>query len=107
MSYRISVRFSKIIAMAVVVLVVAQAQAISTAALRQGIPSLAPMLEQVTPAVVSIRVSKAMPTSGRGSEQMGRPYATGAGSGVIVDAAEGLIITNHHVVDGASRITVR
>ncbi|MFT5842663.1 MAG: serine protease DegQ, partial [Pseudohongiellaceae bacterium] len=84
-----------------------QAQAISTAALRQGIPSLAPMLEQVTPAVVSIRVSKAMPTSGRGSEQMGRPYATGAGSGVIVDAAEGLIITNHHVVDGASRITVR
>ena len=107
MSYRISVRFSKIIAMAVVVLVVAQAQAISTAALRQGILSLAPMLEQVTPAVVSIRVSKAMPTSGRGSEQMGRPYATGAGSGVIVDAAEGLIITNHHVVDGASRITVR
>ena len=107
MSYRISVRFSKIIAMAVVVLVVAQAQAISTAALRQGILSLAPMLEQVTPAVVSIRVSKAMPTSGRGSEQTGRPYATGAGSGVIVDAAEGLIITNHHVVDGASRITVR
>jgi serine protease DegQ len=107
MSYRISVRFSKIIAMAVVVLVVAQAQAISTAALRQGILSLAPMLERVTPAVVSIRVSKAMPTSGRGSEQMGRPYATGAGSGVIVDAAEGLIITNHHVVDGASRITVR
>jgi Do/DeqQ family serine protease len=38
---------------------------------------------------------------------MGRPYATGAGSGVIVDAAQGLIITNHHVVDGASRITVR
>jgi serine protease DegQ len=107
MNYRISVRFSKIIATAAVVLLVAQAQAISTAALRQGIPSLAPMLEQVTPAVVSIRVSKAMPTSGRGTELMGRSYATGAGSGVIVDAAEGLIITNHHVVDGASRITVR
>ena len=106
MNYRISLRFSKFIATATVVLLMAQAQAISTAALKQGIPSLAPMLEQVTPAVVSIRVSKAMATSRRGSEQMGRPYATGAGSGVIVDAAQGLIITNHHVVDGASRITV-
>ena len=63
MNYRISLRFSKFIATATVVLLVAQAQAISTAALRQGIPSLAPMLEQVTPAVVSIRVSKARPTS--------------------------------------------
>jgi serine protease DegQ len=107
MSYGISVKFSKIVAAALVVLLAAQAQAISTAALRQGIPSLAPMLEQVTPAVVSIRVSKAMPTSGSGGEQLGRPYATGAGSGVIVDAAQGLIITNHHVVAGASRITVR
>ena len=46
-------------------LLAAQVQAISTAALQQGIPSLAPMLEQVTPAVVSISVSKAMPTAGR------------------------------------------
>jgi len=107
MSYGISVKFSKIIATALVLILVAQAQAISTAALGQGIPSLAPMLEQVTPAVVSIRVSKAMPTSGSGGEQLGLAYATGAGSGVIVDAAQGLIITNHHVVAGASRITVR
>ena len=107
MRYGISVRFGKIIATAAVMLLVVQVQAISTTALQQGIPSLAPMLEQVTPAVVSIRVSKAMPTSGRDSEQLGLPYATGAGSGVIVDAAEGLIITNHHVVAGASRITVR
>ena len=107
MSYGISVKFGKIIATALVLILVAQAQAISTAALGQGIPSLAPMLEQVTPAVVSIRVSKAMPASGSGGEQLGRAYATGAGSGVIVDAAQGLIITNHHVVAGASRITVR
>ena len=40
-----------------------QAQAISTAALEQGIPSLAPMLQAVTPAVVSIRVVKALPTA--------------------------------------------
>ena len=107
MSYGISVKFGKIIVTALVVILVAQAQAISTAALGQGIPSLAPMLEQVTPAVVSIRVSKAMPASGSGGEQLGRAYATGAGSGVIVDAARGLIITNHHVVASASRITVR
>ena len=107
MSYGISVKFGKIIVTALVVILVAQAQAISTAALGQGIPSLAPMLEHVTPAVVSIRVSKAMPASGSGGEQLGRAYATGAGSGVIVDAARGLIITNHHVVASASRITVR
>jgi Do/DeqQ family serine protease len=87
------------------------------------------MLEQVTPAVVSISVSKAMPTAGRyffngkelpegarrffgevpdsTNEVPQRSYATGAGSGVIVDAAEGLIITNHHVVADASQITVR
>jgi len=110
-------------------LLAAQVQAISTAALQQGIPSLAPMLEQVTPAVVSISVSKAMPTAGRyffngkelpegarrffgevpdsTNEVPQRSYATGAGSGVIVDAAEGLIITNHHVVADASQITVR
>ena len=67
-------RFSKIIATVVLVLLVSKAQAISTAALIQGIPSLAPMLEQVTPAVVSIRVSKAMTAPGH-------LYAIGAGSG--------------------------
>ncbi|GJM12128.1 MAG: serine endoprotease DegQ [Pseudohongiella sp.] len=101
------VRFSKFIAVATLVLLAAQAQAISTAALKQGIPSLAPMLEQVTPAVVSIRVSKSLPSLGRGGEQLGRGYAAGAGSGVIVDAEEGLIITNHHVVADASQISVR
>mgnify|MGYP002631194450 CR=1 FL=1 len=106
-----------------------QASAISTAALKQGIPSLAPMLEQVTPAVVNIRVSKTMsgpsnfsfngqqipeelrryfqnlPESGGESER--QPYATGEGSGVIIDAEHGYIITNHHVVDGASEIVVQ
>ena len=79
MSDGISVRFSKTIAPAVLV---SKAQAISTAALIQGIPSLAPMLEQVTPAVVSIRVSKAITAPGH-------LCAIGAGSGAIVDAAKG------------------
>ncbi|MDA0688933.1 MAG: Do family serine endopeptidase [Proteobacteria bacterium] len=102
--------------------------AVSAEALARGIPSLAPMLEQVTPAVVNIRVSKAIPTSSRyffqGDElpeelrrffpdrfnqQEGRrqPYAVGAGSGVIVDAEQGFIITNHHVVEGATSINVQ
>jgi len=105
--------------------------AVSAEALARGIPSLAPMLEQVTPAVVNIRVSKAIPTSSRyfsqgealpeelrrffpdfpdglNQQQRGRqPYAVGAGSGVIVDAGQGLIITNHHVVEGATSINVQ
>jgi len=129
MNTGISIRSGKLLIIVALMLLAAQVQAISTAALQQGIPSLAPMLEQVTPAVVSISVSKAMPTAGRyffngkelpegarrffgevpdsTNEVPQRSYATGAGSGVIVDAAEGLIITNHHVVADASQITVR
>ena len=128
MNTGISIRSGKLLTIVALMLLAAQVQAISTAALQQGIPSLAPMLEQVTPAVVSISVSKAMPTAGRyffngkelpegarrffgevpdsTNEVPQRSYATGAGSGVIVDAAEGLIITNHHVVADASQITV-
>lgn len=104
--------------------------AVSAEALARGIPSLAPMLEQVTPAVVNIRVSKAIPTAsssryffqgeelpeqlrrffpdGMNQRQPGsQPYAVGAGSGVIVDAGQGFIITNHHVVEGAASINVQ
>ncbi len=122
-----SMNLSRILGLVVFCLAAAQAQAISTVALEQGIPSLAPMLQRVTPAVVSIQVSKSAPTSGRyffngeglpegvrryfeqlpSPDSGRRPYSTGAGSGVIVDAEEGLIITNHHVVEGASSITVR
>jgi Do/DeqQ family serine protease len=104
------------------------AHAISDEARQQGIPTLAPMLEKVTPAVVSIRVTKSMPTSSgqffggeqipeqlrryfenqpNGSRSPRAPMATGAGSGVIVDAADGLVVTNHHVVNGANAISVQ
>jgi serine protease DegQ len=77
-------------------------------------PSLAPMLEQVTPAVVNISVVRAqrMPEAlrffGQGGQQAEPPVrrSRGAGSGVVVDALEGLIITNHHVVTGAESISV-
>lgn len=74
-------------------------------------PSLAPMLEQVTPAVVNIAVVKSqrMPDAFRFFGQPGEPpvrRSRGAGSGVVVDADEGLIITNHHVVSDADSISV-
>ncbi|WP_082628234.1 Do family serine endopeptidase [Pseudohongiella spirulinae] len=77
----------------------------------QPLPSLAPMLEQVTPAVVNIAVVKSqrMPDALRFFGQPGEPpvrRSRGAGSGVVVDAEEGLIITNHHVVSDADSISV-
>lgn len=105
----------------------AQAWAISPKALEEGIPTLAPMLKEVTPAVVSIRVQKprAVPTQfGSGRERIPeelrrffdsvpnqgggqrQPFVQGSGSGVIIDADKGLIVSNHHVVAGASEITV-
>lgn len=58
------------------------------------LPSLAPLIEKVAPAVVSINVFN----------EQGR--STGVGSGVIVDAEQGLILSNHHVVSKAKRIQV-
>jgi Do/DeqQ family serine protease len=84
----------------------------------QPMPSLAPLVEQVTPAVVNIRVSQ---TLTRGSpfgddafrRFFGLPDMPGgsqevasAGSGVIVDAENGYILTNHHVVEGADEIQI-
>lgn len=126
MSKRVSRLFLGVLLLAVWT---SQTQAISTEALQQGIPSLAPMLETVIPAVVNIRVTKTMPTSTRyffnGDQlpdevrryfdelpQLRREnersrFATGAGSGVIVNAELGYVITNHHVVAGAANITVQ
>lgn len=102
---------------------------ISKEALQAGFPSLAPMLEKSTAAVVNIRVTKRVPASTQfslGGENVPdevrrffesrpdlmpgnrqQPFATGAGSGVIIDAEQGYIITNHHVVEGASNISVQ
>ncbi|MEW9625803.1 Do family serine endopeptidase [Rhodanobacter geophilus] len=84
----------------------------------QAMPSLAPMLEHVTPAVVNI--------SSKTRVQVRNPYfddpvfrqffglpavprervEQSLGSGVVVDAAKGYILTNNHVVGGADDITV-
>jgi Do/DeqQ family serine protease len=84
----------------------------------QPLPTLAPMLEQVTPAVVNIQT--------RGRIQMENPLlldpffrrffdlpemprerpTQNVGSGVIVDAEQGYIITNNHVIERADEIVV-
>jgi serine protease Do/serine protease DegQ len=87
----------------------------------QGLPSLAPMLENVTPAVVNIA------TEGRvqlkqnplfsdpffrrffnipNQQQPLERKTQSLGSGVIVDAKRGLVLTNNHVIANAVEITV-
>ncbi|MBV7262031.1 MULTISPECIES: Do family serine endopeptidase [Photobacterium] len=86
----------------------------------QQLPSLAPMLEQVTPAVVSIAVEgkhvakQRVPEAFRyffgpdfPSEQVQERPFRGLGSGVIIDADKGYVVTNHHVIDGADKILVQ
>ncbi len=85
----------------------------------QPLPSLAPILEKVTPAVVNI-ATKNMAQQ-RENPLLQDPFfrrffqipntprkrsTQSLGSGVIVDAKKGLIITNHHVIDKADKITV-
>jgi serine protease Do/serine protease DegQ len=85
--------------------------------LRDGVPTLAPILEKVTPAVVNIAVLTRSPEEDnpllrdpffrRFFGLPDRPREqTSAGSGVIVDAANGYVITNHHVIKDASAVVV-
>jgi serine protease DegQ len=75
-------------------------------------PSLAPMLEKVTPAVVNIytkqviRVRNPIAEFFGGSRVPQQRISQSLGSGVIVDAKRGLILTNNHVVEGADEVSV-
>lgn len=64
-----------------------------------NIPSFADLISAANPSVVQIDVSSTVRTSRRTVQQQG------AGSGWIVDA-NGTIVTNNHVVTGATTITV-
>lgn len=82
---------------------------------QQAIPSLAPMLAKVLPAVVSVQVersaSAAAPASGvlsPFSKNGAPPRAVGGlGSGVIIDAKKGYLLTNNHVINQADKIKVK
>ncbi len=81
----------------------------------EPLPSLAPMLENVLPAVVNISTTTRIRATDHPLMQdpffrrfLGPREREGSslGSGVIVDAANGYILTNHHVIDRADEITV-
>jgi serine protease Do/serine protease DegQ len=86
-------------------------------------PSLAPMVKRVSPAVVNIKTSGTVKEQGRRNPLMDDPFFRrffdvppdaqprerqfqSAGSGVIIDAKNGFIVTNNHVVENANEITV-
>lgn len=82
----------------------------------QPVPSLAPMLETVLPAVVSVYVEGNGGEDAQIPEQLKRFLGqdggaeksfAGAASGVIIDAAKGFVLTNNHVVNGANKIKVQ
>lgn len=78
----------------------------------QALPSLADMLERVTPAVVNISTETGVSSVkdpvyrhffGKKSPVTKR---VGTGSGIIVDASSGYIVTNAHVIEHAKKIIV-
>jgi Do/DeqQ family serine protease len=96
----------------------------ASAAEAAPMPSLAPIVKRVSPAVVNIATRGTIKEKpGQRNPLLDDPFFRrffdvppdskprerqfqSAGSGVIVDAKNGYIITNHHVVENASEITV-
>ena len=87
------------------------------------LPTLAPMLEKVTPAVVNISTKGKYQSRNQlpdffndplfkrffkfeAPHQQQNQQAHALGSGVIVNAKKGFILTNNHVIDNASEILV-
>ena len=116
---RASVALSLIIALAAAPLPAALPPVIGETAL----PTLAPMIKKVSPAVVNIATRGTIRERGQQNPLLDDPFFrrffdvppdTGprerpfqsAGSGVIFDAKAGYILTNAHVVENATEITV-
>src|SRR5579864_3956927 len=87
------------------------------------VPSLSPMIKKVSPAIVNIATRGTIHEKGPQNPLLDDPFFRrffdvppdsgprerpfqSAGSGVIVDAKNGYIVTNAHVVENASEITV-
>jgi serine protease DegQ len=84
---------------------------LATVASATGMPTVAPLLKTITPAVVTIAIKGRAPDAASAKQRKGaQPAAvreiTAAGSGVVFDAEQGLIVTNNHVIDHADEITV-
>lgn len=88
-----------------------------------GTPSLAPMIKKVSPSVVNIATRGTIKQRGPQNPLLDDPFFRrffdvppdlgprerqfqSAGSGVIIDAKNGYIVTNAHVIENASEITI-
>ncbi len=78
----------------------------------QPMSNIAPMIKRITPAIVNITVKKKIiPTSDEFIPEgedgpLQKKEMVGLGSGVILDADHGVIVTNAHVIDHAKDILV-
>ncbi|RZU98555.1 DegQ family serine endoprotease [Spiribacter vilamensis] len=84
-----------------------------------NVPTLAPLVERVSPAVVNIATSGTVEAESNPllndpffrrffdvPEEPRQREVQSLGSGVVVDAGEGYVLTNHHVIARADEITV-
>ncbi len=83
----------------------------------QALPSLAPILERSMPAVVNISTTTVIPENPMLNDPFFRHFfqlpnrprqqqKNSLGSGVIINAKKGFIVTNNHVIDKADKIMV-
>src|SRR5690606_3351108 len=82
----------------------------------QALPSLAPMLQKAMPAVVSVHTKQRVrvrnpffddPFFRRMFPQVPQERINESlGSGVVIDATRGYVLTNHHVIEGADDVSV-
>ncbi|AKC79884.1 serine protease Do [Xanthomonas arboricola] len=92
------------------------AAALPAAVAGQPVPSLAPMLQQAMPAVVSVNTKQVVrvrnpffndPILRRLFPQVPQDRINESlGSGVIIDAQKGYVLTNHHVIENADDVQV-
>lgn len=90
---------------------------------QRGVLTLAPLLERTTPAVVNIAVTTTVKTPSNplmndeffkrffdnapgGQSEPQERQASSAGSGVIIDARKGYVLTNAHVIKNADEVSV-
>jgi len=111
------IKYSLTGALALAVLIVGMSTGLAQPAAR-GLPTLAPLVNEVTPGVVNISVVTRSPLEDnplfrdpffrRFFNLPDRPQRQeqAAGSGVIVDAARGYVLTNHHVIKDAEQAIV-
>ena len=108
------------------VLVGTSALAQTTSSPLAAVASMAPVVAEVTPGVVGISVGQPKESDNplmsdpafrrffEDTKKEGKPAGASApqtevrpaGSGVVIDAGKGLVLTNHHVIHGASRLVV-